>query len=186
MPRGANAVVMVEHTDMAGETVNVRKPVSPGENVMHTGADVMMGELVLREGTRLTPREISVLAAVGLSAVSVYRRPQIGIISTGDEIAPPGTELKPGQIYDVNAYAVGAGVVENGGMPVYLGIVRDEPQAFSNALTGGLEESRRHPDLGQHLGRRVGHDVRHRGRHGQSARPRHQDQARQTHHYRGS
>ena len=134
MPRGANAVVMVEHTDMAGETVNVRKPVSPGENVMHTGADVMMGELVLREGTRLTPREISVLAAVGLSAVSVYRRPQIGIISTGDEIAAPGTELKPGQIYDVNAYAVGAGVVENGGMPVYLGIVRDEPQAFNNAL----------------------------------------------------
>jgi putative molybdopterin biosynthesis protein len=134
MPRGANAVVMVEQTDTAGETVNVRKPVSPGENVMHTGADVMMGELVLREGTRLTPREISVLAAVGLSAVSVYRRPQVGIISTGDEIAAPGTELKPGQIYDVNAYAVGAGVVENGGMPVYLGIVRDEPLAFRNAL----------------------------------------------------
>jgi len=134
MPRGANAVVMVEQTDTAGETVNVRKPVSPGENVMHTGADVMMGELVLREGTRLTPREISVLAAVGLCAVSVYRRPQVGIISTGDEIAAPGTELKPGQIYDVNAYAVGAGVVENGGMPVYLGIVRDEPLAFRNAL----------------------------------------------------
>jgi putative molybdopterin biosynthesis protein len=134
MPRGANAVVMVEHTDMAGDMVNVRKPVAPGENVMHTGADVMMGELVLREGTRLTPREISVLAAIGLNTVSVFRRPQVGIISTGDEIAPPGTKLAIGQIYDVNAYAVGAGVVENGGVPVYLGIVRDEPLAFRNAL----------------------------------------------------
>ncbi len=134
MPRGANAVVMVEHTDTTGDMVNIRKPVSPGENVMHTGADVMMGELVLREGTRLTPREISVLAAIGLSTVSVFRRPQVGIISTGDEIAPPGEKLAAGQIYDVNAYAVGAGVVENGGVPVYLGIVRDEPLAFRNAL----------------------------------------------------
>ncbi|HUL62915.1 MAG TPA: molybdopterin biosynthesis protein [Methanocella sp.] len=141
MPRGANAVVMVEYTDVEGADnvrdivrVNVRRPVSPGENVMHTGADVMMGELVLRAGTRLTPREISVLAAVGLDRVSVYTRPRVGIISTGDEVVPPGTALKTGQIYDVNAYAVGAGVLENGGVPVYFGIVRDEPLAFRNAL----------------------------------------------------
>lgn len=140
MPRGANAVVMIEQTDTSGDMANVRKPVSPGENVMHTGADVMMGELVLRAGTRLTSREISVLAAVGLSVVDVYRKPQVGIISTGNEIAPPGAKLKPGQIYDVNAYAVGAGVEENGGIPVYLGIVRDRPQDFSDAL---LEASKK-------------------------------------------
>ena len=140
MPRGANAVVMVEHTDVAGDLVNVRKPVSPGENVMHTGADVMRGELVLREDTRLTSREISVLAAVGLDAVIVYRRPTVGIISTGNEIAPPGAALEAGQIYDVNAYAVGAGVVENGGIAVYLGIVRDEPEAFRNALLAAAKE----------------------------------------------
>jgi molybdenum cofactor synthesis domain-containing protein len=140
MPRGGNAVVMVEQTDTSGDKVNVRKPVSPGENVMHTGADVMMGELLLREGTRLTSREISVLAAVGLSMVDVYRRPLVGIISTGNEIAPPGSALKPGQIYDVNAYAVGAGVEENGGIPVYLGIVRDRPLEFRNAL---LEASKK-------------------------------------------
>jgi putative molybdopterin biosynthesis protein len=131
---------MIEQTDTSGDMANVRKPVSPGENVMHTGADVMMGELVLREGTRLTSREISVLAAVGLSVVDVYRKPQVGIISTGNEIAPPGAKLKPGQIYDVNAYAVGAGVEENGGIPVYLGIVRDRPQDFSDAL---LEASKK-------------------------------------------
>lgn len=140
MPRGANAVVMIEQTDTSGDKVNVRKPVSPGENVMHTGADVMMGELVLRAGTRLTSREISVLAAVGLSFVDVYRRPLVGIISTGNEIAPPGERLKPGQIYDVNAYAVGAGVEENGGIPVYLGIVRDRPEDFRDAL---LEASKK-------------------------------------------
>ncbi|OPY29456.1 MAG: molybdopterin biosynthesis protein MoeA [Methanocella sp. PtaU1.Bin125] len=140
MPRGASAVVMVEQTDPAGDVVNVRKPVSPGENVMHTGADVMMGELVLREGTRITSREISVLAAVGLSVVDVCRRPRVGIISTGNEIAPPGAKLSPGQIYDVNAYAVGAGVEENGGVPVYLGIVRDRPEAFRDALLNASKE----------------------------------------------
>lgn len=134
MPKGANAVVMIENIDMTDSTVNVRKPVSPGENVMHTGADVMMGELVLRAGTRLTPREISVLAAVGLDRVNVYKRPIVGIISTGNEIAPPGAKLEPGKIYDVNAYAVGAGVIENGGVPVYLGIVRDEPEEFQRAV----------------------------------------------------
>lgn len=134
MPEGASAVVMVEQTDTEGSTVHVRKPVSPGENVMHAGADVMQGELVLRKGTRLTSREISVLAAVGLKEVPVYRRPRVAIISTGNEIAPPGGPLRPGQIYDVNAYAVGAGVLENGGEPFYCGIVRDEPDAFRKAL----------------------------------------------------
>jgi putative molybdopterin biosynthesis protein len=101
MPAGASAVVMVENTDVEGSMVNVRKPVTPGENVMHTGADVMMGELVLRKDTRLTPREVSVLAAVGLDQVNVYQRPLVAIMSTGNEISPPGTKLEPGQIYDV-------------------------------------------------------------------------------------
>ncbi len=186
MPRGANAVVMIEQTDPAGSVVNVRKPVSPGENVMHTGADVMMGELVLREGTRLTSREISVLAAVGLDMVDVYRRPLVGIISTGNEIASPGAKLKPGQIYDVNAYAVGAGVEENGGIPVYLGIVRDQFAGVPERAAGRLQKGGRHPDVRQHLGRGVGHDVRHGGGHGQGAGPRHQDQAGKAHDHRRS
>ena len=139
MPEGANAVVMVEQTDIEGETLNVRKPVSPGENVMHAGADIMQGEMVLRKGTRLTSREISVLAAVGMREAPVYRRPRVGIISTGNEIALPGTGLRPGQIYDVNAYVTGSGVVENGGELVYFGIVRDEPEDFRNALLAAAE-----------------------------------------------
>ncbi len=134
MPEGANAVVMVEQTDTENSTVHLRKPVSPGENVMHAGADVMQGELVLRKGTALTSREISVLAAVGLKEVPVYRKPRVAIISTGNEIVPSGAPLKPGQIYDVNAYAVGAGVLENGGESFYYGIVRDVSEEFSKAL----------------------------------------------------
>ncbi|BAI62871.1 putative molybdopterin biosynthesis protein [Methanocella paludicola SANAE] len=141
MPAGANAVVMVENTDLHDDMVNVRKPVTPGENVMHTGADVMMGELVLREGTTLTSREVSVLAAVGLDRVRVYKKPVVAIMSTGNELAPPGTRLEPGQIYDVNAYAVGAGVSENGGVPLYLGIVRDTPEAFRDSVLAAIKKA---------------------------------------------
>jgi molybdenum cofactor synthesis domain-containing protein len=141
MPSGANAVVMVENTDSDGSFVYVRKPVTPGENVMHTGSDVMMGELVLREGTALTSREVSVLAAVGLDHVSVYRKPVVAIMSTGNELAPPGTRLEPGQIYDVNAYAVGAGVEECGGVPLYLGIVRDTPDEFRRAVLDATKKA---------------------------------------------
>ncbi|HTX43516.1 MAG TPA: gephyrin-like molybdotransferase Glp, partial [Methanocella sp.] len=141
MPAGANAVVMVENTDPQGASVNVRRPVTPGENVMHTGADVMMGELVLRKGTLLTPREVSVLAAVGLDRVPVYRRPVVAITSTGNEVSPPGARLGPGQVYDVNAYAIGSGVEENGGVPIYCGIVRDTPDAFKNAVLEGADKA---------------------------------------------
>lgn len=141
MPSGANAVVMVENTDSDGSFVYVRKPVTPGENVMHTGSDVMMGELVLREGTALASREVSVLAAVGLDHVSVYMRPVVAIMSTGNELAPPGTRLEPGQIYDVNAYAVGAGVEECGGVPLYLGIVRDTPDEFRRAVLDATKKA---------------------------------------------
>lgn len=138
MPEGANAVVMVENTDPDGGLINVRKPVSPGENVMHTGTDIMMGELVLKKNVRLTPREVSVLAAVGLGRVAVYKKPRVGILSTGNEIRPPGVALEAGQIYDVNAYGVGAGVVESGGEPVYLGIIKDTRQEFSEALANAI------------------------------------------------
>jgi putative molybdopterin biosynthesis protein len=96
MPIGANAVAMVENTDPEGGLVNVRKPVSGGENVMHAGADIMRGEMVLRNGVRLTFREIGALAAMGMKPVPVFKKPKVAIISTGNEIAMPGERLKPG------------------------------------------------------------------------------------------
>jgi putative molybdopterin biosynthesis protein len=134
MPRGANAVVMVEYTHREDGTVQVYRPVAPGENIMAAGADIMRGETVLRAGVRITPRETGVLAALGLGSVPVYRRPRVAIISTGDEVVEPGRPLEYGKIYDVNAPALAHAVAENGGEPVLLGIVRDDPEALLDKL----------------------------------------------------
>lgn len=134
MPKGANAVVMVEYTGENKKTVNVYRPVTPGENIMAAGSDIMRGETVIRAGTTLSPRETGVLAALGVARVPVFKRPTVGIISTGDEIVEPGKTLKFGRIYDVNARAIADAVEENGGLSEVLGIVRDDPSALLRRL----------------------------------------------------
>lgn len=134
IPKGANAVVMVEYTHREGEKVKIYRPVAPGENIMAAGSDIMRGELVLRAGTRLSPRETGVLAALGITRVPVYRKPRVALISTGDEIVRPGEPLEHGKIYDVNARALGDAVVENGGEVEFLGIVEDKPEPLLRKL----------------------------------------------------
>lgn len=141
VPKGANAVVMVEHTWQDGKTLRVFKPVSPGENIMASGSDIMAGELILRKGTVLTPREIGVLASIGVTEVKVFRRPTVAIISTGNEIVQPGEPLEYGKIYDINAYSVYASVIENGGQPVFLGVVKDEAELITRKLREGLQKA---------------------------------------------
>jgi putative molybdopterin biosynthesis protein len=139
VPKGANAVVMVEYTHREKRNVKVYRPVAPGENIMAAGSDIMRGELVLRAGSLLTPRETGVLAALGITRVPVYRRPRVAVISTGDEIVEPGRELAFGKIYDVNARAVGDAVEENGGEPVFLGIVEDRADALLERLREAVD-----------------------------------------------
>ncbi|MEM1597381.1 MAG: molybdopterin biosynthesis protein [Pyrobaculum sp.] len=138
VPRGANAVVMVEYTQERDGVVKVFRAAAPGENVMNAGADVSAGEVVLRRCTRVTPREVGVLAAVGVRRVKVVRRPRVAVISTGDELAPPGEPLGLGKLYDVNTYSLAAAVKEAGGVPVVLGIVRDEPAEYREAIVKAL------------------------------------------------
>lgn len=140
VPRGADAVVMVEHTEAAadGATLEVTRAVAPGDNVSYAGTDIAKGEVVLRRGQLLTSREIGVLAAIGLADVAVWRRPRVAILSTGDEIVAPGSPLRPGTIYDSNAAIVGAAVEELGGEPIQLGIVRDDDKALAEALSRAL------------------------------------------------
>ena len=126
LPRGADAVVMVEHTDAEGEKLLVRRPLTPGANVTFAGTDITTGELVLHRGEILTSRETGVLAALGVAEVSVVRRPRVAILSTGDEIIPPGQPMQPGLVYDSNARIVADAVRELGGEPIELGIVRDD------------------------------------------------------------
>jgi putative molybdopterin biosynthesis protein len=140
LPRGADAVVMVEHTevDRAGKQLDIMRASVPGENISYAGTDIAKGETVLRKGQTLTSREIGVLAAVGLAQVSVFRQPQVAILSTGDEIVAPGEPLRPGAVYDSNAAIIGAAVEELGCTAIQLGIVPDDDQALACAVERAL------------------------------------------------
>ena len=139
LPRGADAVVMVEHTDIAGGALVVTRPVAPGANVTFAGTDIGRGEAVLRRGEVLTSRETGVLAALGIAEVPVVRKPRVAILSTGDELIAPGTPTRPGLIYDSNATVLADAVRELGGEPVPLGIVPDDWEKLSEAFRRALE-----------------------------------------------
>jgi len=126
LPRGADAVVMVEHTEVDGEGLLVSKAVTPGFGVSFAGTDIAAGETVLRRGEVLTSRETGVLAALGANEATVWRRPQVAILSTGDELIPPGQPMQPGLVYDSNARILADAVRELGGQPLCCGIVSDE------------------------------------------------------------
>ncbi len=139
LPRGADAVVMVEHTAVEGDLVLVSRPVAPGAAITFAGSDIGRGELVLRQGERLSSRETGVLAALGLDRVAVCRRPRVAILSTGDEVVPPGQPIRPGLVYDSNATILADAVRELGGEPVLLGVVPDQESRLRKALQAGLE-----------------------------------------------
>jgi len=138
VPRGADAVVMIEYTDVTGTALDVRRPVTAGENVSYAGTDIARGETALRAGTVLTSREIGVIAALGLADVRVYRRPRVAIFSTGNEIVAPGQPMRPGAVYDSNAAIIGAAVQELGCEPMPLGVIADDERALEAALQRGL------------------------------------------------
>lgn len=133
MPEGADAVVMIEYAQPDGEEILIRRPVSSGENVQAAGSDIGLGERVLSPGTRLSPREIGVLAALGIEEVPV-RRLTVGVASTGNELLAPGRELLEGRIYDINSYSIASAVQECGGTPLIYGIIPDEHRQMREAL----------------------------------------------------
>lgn len=143
LPRGADAVLMVEHSDVVstpdGPRLEIRRNIPPGENVTFAGTDMARGETVLRTGQQLTSRELGVLAAVGRDWVNVFLRPRVAILSTGDEIVTPGRPLPKGSVYDSNAAILGAAVEELGGEPVLLGVVPDDETHLESALRGALQ-----------------------------------------------
>ncbi len=139
MPPGADAVVMVENTESNGDYILVRGAVHAGENVLRAGSDITFGDLVLSAGTRITQREMGVLAAVGRSAVRV-RALRVAVASTGDELVAPGMPLLPGKVYDINSYSIAAAAQECGATPVLYGILPDEREAVAEALIRMSEE----------------------------------------------
>ena len=132
LPRGADAAVMVEHTDSDGGLCLVYKSVAPRENITRTGDDIAEGETVLEKGTVISPAHIGVLAALGITEVNVFKKPVIAVISTGDEIVAdnPG----PGQIRDVNTFLLSAASEAFGCDVIEYGAVSDKRQEIENAV----------------------------------------------------
>jgi molybdenum cofactor synthesis domain-containing protein len=142
MPPDADAMVAVERTEERDGEVAVRTSVTPGENVMVAGADIAAGGRALGPGTRLTPREIGLLSALGVEDVPVRTKPTVGIVSTGDELVRPGEEVDSGrgQIYDVNSYTTAAGVREAGGEPVLYPHAGDDMEEMERVLREAATE----------------------------------------------
>ncbi|MFC7223555.1 molybdopterin biosynthesis protein [Halalkalicoccus sp. GCM10025322] len=142
LPEGADAVVMVERTDEADGNVEIRTSLAPGDHVMFAGADVAAGERAIGPGTRLTPREIGLLSALGVDEVPVRDRPRVGIVSTGDELVRPGGALhsERGQIYDVNSYTIATAVEDAGGEAALYPHVGDDYEEMGRVMVEAAEE----------------------------------------------
>ena len=134
MPQGADAVVMVEETEQAGENVRVLTPVYPRQNVGRQGADIVVGQTVIARGDVLNPSRIGALAALGVGDVEVFAKPTVAILSTGNEIAEPGTELQPGQIHDINKFTLSTIIQEHGGIPMPFATAQDTIEALESAI----------------------------------------------------
>lgn len=131
LPAGTDSVVMVEHTGAIDDTtIEVYRSVAPGQNMVTVGEDIKRGEAILPAGQPIRPQETGLLAALGRQKVGVYKRPVVGIISTGDEIVPVSDVPGPGQIRDVNTYTLMSQVMELGAVAVPLGIVGDDYDAL--------------------------------------------------------
>jgi len=142
IPRGADAVVMVEHTQPSGvRAIEVRRAASPGQFVSFAGSDIARGEALLRAGTVIGSREIGMLAACGIAEVPVARSVRVAVISTGDELVQPGEPLRPAAIYDSNGAIVAAAINENGGKAVFYGAIPDDEGQLEAAMRKALAES---------------------------------------------
>jgi molybdopterin molybdotransferase len=142
LPEGADAVVMLEYTaEHPDGTLEVRRAVAPGENVLSPGEDVARGAALFPAGRRLRPQEIGLMAALGIRRLTAYKKPRVAIISSGDEIIPLDGQPRPGQVRDANAYLAAAQVAAWGGVPLRLGIVPDDFSALRKSLAAALEET---------------------------------------------
>src|SRR5246500_4106913 len=138
-PDGSDAVVMVEYTALSGQRVTVTRAVASGDNVVAAGSEARKGQVLLHHGTRMDYGAIASAASVGLQSVSVFRRAEVGILSTGDEIVEIGERPRPHQIRNSNSYSLAAQVQDAGGVPKMLGIARDEAAALRRLIEQGLQ-----------------------------------------------
>ena len=143
IPRGADAVVMIEHTDLVEDAgapaIDLRRAAASGQLISYAGSDIARGETLLHQGAHIGSREIGMLAACGLASVDVVRRPRVGVLSTGDELVEPGRPRKAAGVYDSNGAILAAAVTEAGGEAVPFGAFPDDEAALERAMRRALD-----------------------------------------------
>ena len=142
VPRGADAVVMIEHTELIESVpaIELKRAATPGQFISYAGSDIARGETLLRQGQVIGSREIGMLAACGLAEVDVVQRPKVAVLSTGDELVELGGELRPGGVYDSNGAILAAAIAEAGGEPRSYGAFPDDPVILEQAVRRALDE----------------------------------------------
>ena len=138
IPKGADTVVKVEETEPSKDTVKIFKEVERGGNIRPQGEDVKKGDCIIAKGTQIRPAEAGMLAILAKSFVLVYQRPRVAILSTGDELADLDERFDDEKIINSNSYGTAAAVQEAGGIPILLGIAKDQPAALKEKISHGL------------------------------------------------
>ena len=141
LPEGTDTIVMQENTSTESDRVTILKAPQQQEFVRHQGAFYQAGKPLLEAGIKIGAAEIAVLATAQCNSFAVYRRPRVAILSTGDELVTPEQSLQPGQIVDSNQYALSCFVANNGGIPIKLGIVKDNPEELKQAIARAIESA---------------------------------------------
>lgn len=142
LPQGADGVVMLEYCHLLDErTVEISRVISPLENVIQPNDDFKKGAIVLESGHTLRPQDIGVMAGLGISKVSVFRRPRVAIISTGDEVIPINQKPLPGQIRDINSYTLRSFCQQTGAESIFLGLCSDKSMPLRSMVEKGLEQA---------------------------------------------
>lgn len=133
IPKGADAVVMVEFTEGNNKTVDILKPTYPGENISPKGEDIEEGRVILKTGEQLSPAKVGVLAALGRKEVLVYAKPRVAVVPTGTEVKEIGSVLEEGQIYDINSYTLISITGKNGAIPAKVKAIPDTTDELKKA-----------------------------------------------------
>jgi len=138
LPQGADSVEMLEYVEVKGKRIELRKALTPGENVAKRGEDIKKEEVLLVKGHRTRPQDIGALSGLGITKIKVYRKPKVAIIPTGDELVSPLKTPKAGQIRDMNTYSLSAQIEKCGGGPISFGIIRDDPKILKEKIEEAL------------------------------------------------
>ena len=131
LPKGADSVVMIEHTKLENNMVRIFKEIEKGQHVSLKGNDVKNGQVLLKKGTWLTSQDIGLIASVGVSKVPVFKRPQVAVFATGDELIEPGSKLENNCIFESNRYMISSMIRDFGGEVIDFGICKDDKDSDS-------------------------------------------------------